>query len=564
MSIEARLSRFTEIATRLDESVALLAAFELGVFDALRMGPLLSAELAARCGAAERRLRAILDVVVCLGYLERHDGHYSLVDGDEALFEPGSPWLQSMHFMDLRGFLEGRGRILDVLRSDEPLPVAGTGGPASPEERRHFLHFLHHRSQNAAEEVADLLASDEIGTFADRGCGLGTYSIALLKLMPNARAVLVDRRNAEEAISEMVEEEGLADRVTFLPVDFLEADFGQDFDLVLVSNVMHCLSPEENRVLARRAARSLKYGARLAVKDIGVQPDRSGPPSALRFGMNMAISSRGGDVYSEKEVVGWVEEAGLEHEATLQLRSASSAYLVVSTRPPSGAGHTVSLVQVRDAQRHSDRIVILGGGIAGLATSIALRERGFHTDSYERVQAFRGRGLAFIVMPRGLRSIERLGGGASIRRLGAIVDRALIRTRRDEPIVRRSELVFLLRSLLPQDSMHRGMEFTGFRRDRSGEVVGANFEFGDVARGAAFIGADGVRSRVRQALFPDHRLNEVRVVELVSMVRAPELAEALGTTFIKTVDDEGGLACGVVPCGFGGGWWAAGRTRFRS
>ncbi len=562
--IEDRLRLFTDVAARMDDAVALIAVHELGVFTALVDGPMTAPELSARVAAAERRLRALLDMVVHVGYLERIGDHYALIDGDEAIFDPESPYYQALRFSTLAEALERRSHVLDVLRNDRPIEIAGVGGRVSKDERRKFLRYLHSRSKQGAEEVADLLMADDVVTIADLGCGLGTYAVALLKRLPNATAVLVDRPNAEDAVRELAEEEGVGDRVTFLPVDFLKSGFGDNFDLILMSNIVHCLSPEQNEVLVKRVAGSLRYGGRVAIKDLAVEPDFSGPGWALRFGFTMAMSSEGGAVYPEKQVVQWITKMGLSHEATITLRSAEGSYLVVGSRPETGE-NTVSMVQSRDAQRQRDKIVIIGGGIAGLASAITLRGAGFVTETFERVPAFTGKGLAFLIMKEGLAALDHLGAGESVRRLGRPIEKAVLRDSvgqilkeeqlEDVVCVRRSELVFLLRSMLPTDAVRRGMEFTGFERDQDGWATAAHFANGEMVRGGAFIAADGVRSRARRVLFPRHRMSRVRVMELVSMVRDVGLAEELNNTFIKTLGNEGGLACGIVPSGFGGVVW---------
>ncbi len=562
--IEERLRLFTEITSRLDDSVALLALLEVGVFTALVEGPMTPAELAARCAAAERRLRSLLDLVAPLGDREKEGDPYSLIEGDEAIFAPGSAWLQSLRFSSLQTTLDRRGSVLEILRRDRPEEIAGVGGRVSKAERRQFLRYLHIRSAQGAGEVADLLASDEVRTIADLGCGLGTYAVAMLKRLPDATAVLVDRPNAEEAVREFVEAEGVSDRVTFLPVDFLLSDFGSKFDLVLMSNIVHCLSPEQNETVIKRVARSLDYGGRVAIKDLAVAHDRSGPGWALRFGFNMAMSSEGGSVYSEKQIVGWLTAVGLSHDSTIELRSASGSYLVVGTRP-AGGERTVSVLPSREAARQQRKIVVLGAGVAGLAATITLRGAGFAVEAYERVPAFTGKGLAFLVMPEGIRALDQIGAGQSVRRLGRPIERAVIRDEhgdilseealKDVVCVRRSELSFLLRSLLPTDAVRRDMEFTGFERDPEGWVSAAHFANGEIIRGGTFIAADGVRSRARRALFPRHKMSRARVMELVSMVRDVELAQSLGTTFIKMVGSGGGLACGIVPAGFGEVVW---------
>ena len=68
-----------------------------------------------------------------------------------------------------------------------------------------------------------------------------------------------------------------------------------------------------------------------------------------------------------------------------------------------------------------ERILIVGGGIAGLTAAIALRQRGFSPDLIERSPAWRAVGAGIAVQPNAMRVLMRLGVGAAVERAGAPV-----------------------------------------------------------------------------------------------------------------------------------------------
>ena len=133
--------------------------------------------------------------------------------------------------------------------------------------------------------------------------------------------------------------------------------------------------------------------------------------------------------------------------------------------------------------------------------------------------------------------------------------------------IQRRYFVEALRGAIPASSIKMGMRFNGFDWSPEGRVACARFErhesvdAGDgsessvVVEADLFIGADGVRSRTRAELFPDHAVSKVRVKELVCSVHAPDLAAQMGNMFLKTQDEHTGLALGIVPCGGGDLVW---------
>jgi len=331
--LSQRLADYSEVLDRLDDLVALESLRQLGVFRALVAGPRDLDALARETGTAAPRLRAALDLVRSMGFLELEGAQYRLVAGDEALFDPAGPVGGNPGLPDLTLFLERRGAAWKTLETDVPLASPSTGGAVSAELRAGFLQHVHDLSGDVADEVAARLTKLAPKHLADLGCGPGTYAVALLRANPEARATLVDRANAQPFVEDLCAKAGVAERADFHARDILVDDLGQDLDLVLLSENIHNFGPEQNLQLLRNVARSLRPGGRVAIKDTRVEPNRSGPRSALRFAFALALFADQGTVYTEAEVVDLLEQAGLVYEETLDLESRPASYLIVGRRP---------------------------------------------------------------------------------------------------------------------------------------------------------------------------------------------------------------------------------------
>ena len=280
-----------------------------------------------------RPFSAALYRTAACGFLEKIGSTYALVDGDAPIFDPAGPHASSLGFSDVAVSFGRMAQMVEVLRTDTPLAAAGSGGEATAAERERFLRYLHSRSLDGADEVAELLAPARPTALVDLGCGLGTYTAALLRRLPDASGVLVDRPNAAPAVTAFFAEEGLAGRTRFHGGDFLADDFGGGFDLALAGNLIHNLGEADSRALLRRLFHRVVPGGRVAIKDIAVSDDRLAPASAGRFAVSMAMFTDGGGVFPASEAAAWLVDAGFEHASTVDLVRARGAYLVVGRRP---------------------------------------------------------------------------------------------------------------------------------------------------------------------------------------------------------------------------------------
>ena len=161
------------------------------------------------------------------------------------------------------------------------------------------------------------------------------------------------------------------------------------------------------------------------------------------------------------------------------------------------------------------RITVIGAGIAGLATAVALRRAGHDVTVLEqRTDTMTGAGIS--IWPNALAALDEIGLGDAVRRAGGRVTGGAIRWRDGrwlrrpsaerivdalgEPlvVVRRSALTGILRGALPADIVETGVTATALViADSSVRITlsGAPTREAD-----AVVGADGVNSMVARTL----------------------------------------------------------------
>ena len=190
-------------------------------------------------------------------------------------------------------------------------------------------------------------------------------------------------------------------------------------------------------------------------------------------------------------------------------------------------------------------VLIAGAGIGGLTAALALLKRGFDVDVYEQAHELKEVGAGVSISANGNRALHALGvldelkplacdaAGKEIRlwNTGQTWDLgagAVSVERYGFPylMVYRPDLLGVLANAVRRekaDAIHLNSRCAGFTQ-AAGRVA-LKLENGGEATGDALIGADGVHSRIRQALFGDDKPKFTGIVawrSTVPMERLPK------------------------------------------
>lgn len=167
------------------------------------------------------------------------------------------------------------------------------------------------------------------------------------------------------------------------------------------------------------------------------------------------------------------------------------------------------------AHTRGRKALIIGGGIGGLATAIALKQIGLTVEVYERVTLLREVGAGLSLWANAVKALDYLGVGSAVRALALPEAAGGIRTASGDLLmtttnaqlaakfgavsvmVHRAELHDRLRTALGQ-AVHLGMECVAVTEESAG--VRVRFRNGEEAVGDLVIGADGLHSQVRAGL----------------------------------------------------------------
>lgn len=171
------------------------------------------------------------------------------------------------------------------------------------------------------------------------------------------------------------------------------------------------------------------------------------------------------------------------------------------------------------ARAEGKKALVIGAGIGGLCTAIALQAIGWQVEVFEQKPELAESGAGIVLAANAMKALTRLGAADAVRKLGQAVGRAEIRTpdgsllvelpvheqarRYGTPsyLIHRALLQAALYSHLDAERaiVHWNSKLVGWKQDE----VRVTAELADGTRhtGDVLIGADGVHSAVRAKLF---------------------------------------------------------------
>jgi hypothetical protein len=279
-----------------------------GLFEVLASGEPISADDLSANGDAIRNTAPIL---AHLGILIRHpqpDGTvaWALSHTARELMASGAfPTAQAWSGFDdltrLHSVLEHGGPI----RDREGRTKVTSGGVVRTDEQRtrEFMDMLFRRSADSATELARvLLPWVPSGRALDLGGGHGRYGHEIAK--NGLKVTLFDRE-----ICCSIANERYGGEIDTIPGDFMVDDLGGPYHLIVMSNIVHGLGPEELDTLLPRLRAKLIPGGVLAIKDMFLDHTMARPESAAMFGLTMLLYTSAGRSHTHFEMRSTLERA---------------------------------------------------------------------------------------------------------------------------------------------------------------------------------------------------------------------------------------------------------------
>jgi len=202
--------------------------------------------------------------------------------------------------------------------------VVKTGCPARRGfDHESFIMGMHNLTVLRTERLIRAIGLRGVKTMLDLGGGPGTNALAMAK--EGVKATIFDLPATIKIAKRVASAEGVRG-IRFIEGDFHGDSIGSGYDLILLSQIFHAFSAEENIALLRKCKAAINPGGRVAVQEFPINDARTAPLRSALFSVNMLVGTENGRCYSPREMKRWFTETGFKR---IIIRDLSETVIII-------------------------------------------------------------------------------------------------------------------------------------------------------------------------------------------------------------------------------------------
>lgn len=301
-------NRITDVIVAPWKIGVIFAAIRLKIFSILDYHKLAVEEIASIAKAKPRYLKTLLDACVSLGFLNTVDDKYMNTQFSQEYFVEGQPLYVGDFINVVSDEMPQWFKLPDIILGKENM------NETHPYIRSDYDTFIRAMNNignlgeaNALKDAVDLTGCREM---VDIGGGSGLYSIALCQKNPELHSTIIDVKEALSITKEMIGKYKDHERITLREGDFLNESFGENVDLVLLSDVIYEIS--EARLVLQSAWNCLRRNGTLIIRGYYSDPENTGPLFGALFSVKLLVGNPRGTILTIKMLEKSIRDAGFK------------------------------------------------------------------------------------------------------------------------------------------------------------------------------------------------------------------------------------------------------------
>lgn len=256
----------------------LKTAIELNVFDHTT-APVTASAISDTLSLHADNTEYMLNALVALGCLKKKEGRYQNTRQTGQFLTSGKDTSLGASLLFMSGWTQPvlNGGLKEMVKNGPP-PKKDMSSPEIWENaaRVSVNHSRCGRAQLVARHVSELPEFPTFTKILDMGAGPGIIGIAVAAAHPSLKCIVFDQPAVSKVAREVVEEYGMGDRVTVEGGDYMQDDFGADYEFVMANFTLNFYRGRLDQII-RKVLAALKPGGVFMVTSDGLNRDKAGP-----------------------------------------------------------------------------------------------------------------------------------------------------------------------------------------------------------------------------------------------------------------------------------------------
>jgi hypothetical protein len=296
-----QMKDFMRLSGGFRASRVILTANNYAIFEYLKT-PMTANDLSMKIKTDARATEILLDAVTALGLLKKTGVSYRNASPARKFLLKESPWYQGDMLRHSDALWKNWSGLDEVVKTGLPFRAGGR-------DHESFIRAMHNNAVFRAKHVVNAIGLTGVKKALDLGGGPGTYSMELAR--HGIMVTLFDLPDTIDIANKIVRESNIRS-IEFIAGDYHSDEIGNGYDLVLISQILHSLSKDENLSLLEKSRAALNPNGRIAIHEFFLANDRASPVPGALFSVNMLVNTAEGRSYTVQEMKAWLKKTGFK------------------------------------------------------------------------------------------------------------------------------------------------------------------------------------------------------------------------------------------------------------
>lgn len=288
-------------------SFLLIVAAKMGIFDVLATSSDTSNNIGAIIGVDRHKIELMLNALVGLGLISKKDDYYMLDEFKDVL--DSNSLYNQMGYFNYAFSMAEEWKDLETAMKNEVNSEKLLKGEHDEKKTREFMEAM---NTNAILQAMYMVDKYDFSNqyILDVGAGYGTYSIIIAKEFSNVKIDVFDLPVVCKILNENIGKERLKMQIRVIEGDYKKTLPDSSHDTIFLFSVIHQENEDEVRKLLKKTYNNLGKGGKLYLSSYFLEDNKVEPYFSVLFGIEMLIKYGAGKVYTHKEIILMLKDAG--------------------------------------------------------------------------------------------------------------------------------------------------------------------------------------------------------------------------------------------------------------